>query len=120
MGRTERFLAALACLGGLTSVIAGAFAAHGMADPAMKDVIRTGSTYGLIHSLAVFAALAVGRSRWAAILFLAGVGLFSGSLYALALGAPRWLGAVTPLGGLSFMAGWAVLAWACLASGKAR
>ncbi|MGA2952857.1 MAG: DUF423 domain-containing protein [Caulobacteraceae bacterium] len=118
MGRIERLLAALACLGGLTSVVAGAFAAHGMADPLMKDVVRTGSTYGLVHSLAVFAALGLGRSRWAAILFLGGALLFSGSLYALALGAPHWLGAVTPLGGLSFMAGWAALGWACLAQRK--
>jgi uncharacterized membrane protein YgdD (TMEM256/DUF423 family) len=115
----DRRLAALACLGGLISVVAGAFGAHGLSDPLLKDVARTGATYGLVHSLAVFAALAVGRSRWAAGLFLAGVALFSGSLFALALGAPRWFGAVTPLGGLSFMAGWIALGRACLASRKA-
>jgi uncharacterized membrane protein YgdD (TMEM256/DUF423 family) len=120
MDRTDRRLAALACLGGLSSVIAGAFAAHGVADPMAKELLRTGATYDMTHSLAVFAALTIGRSRWAAILFLVGGVLFSGSLYALALGAPRWLGAVTPLGGLSFMAGWLVLAWACLALRKAE
>ncbi|HEY0435744.1 MAG TPA: DUF423 domain-containing protein, partial [Phenylobacterium sp.] len=52
------------------------------------------------------------RARFAPAFFLAGVLLFSGSLYAMALGAPRWLGAVTPVGGLGFLAGWAVLAWA--------
>jgi uncharacterized membrane protein YgdD (TMEM256/DUF423 family) len=115
----ERRLAALACLGGLVCVAGGAFGAHGLADPVLKDVARTAATYGLLHSLAVFAALGFGRSRWAAGLFLAGVALFSGSLFALALGAPRWLGAVTPLGGLAFMAGWLALAWACLAPRKA-
>jgi uncharacterized membrane protein YgdD (TMEM256/DUF423 family) len=52
------------------------------------------------------------RARFAPAFFLAGVVLFSGSLYAMALGAPRGLGAVTPIGGLCFLAGWAVLAWA--------
>jgi uncharacterized membrane protein YgdD (TMEM256/DUF423 family) len=119
MAETDRRLAALACLCGLICVIGGAFGAHGISDPLLKDVARTGATYGLAHSLAVFAALGFGRSRWAAGLFLAGFSLFSGSLFALALGAPRWLGAVTPLGGLSFMAGWIALGWACLAPRKA-
>jgi uncharacterized membrane protein YgdD (TMEM256/DUF423 family) len=115
----DRRLAALACLGGVVCVIGGAFGAHGLADPVLKDAARTGATYGLVHSLAVFAALTVGRSRWAASLFLLGAALFSGSLFALAFGAPRWIGAVTPLGGLSFMAGWIALGRACLAPRKA-
>jgi uncharacterized membrane protein YgdD (TMEM256/DUF423 family) len=52
------------------------------------------------------------RGRFAPAFFLAGIVLFSGSLYAMALGAPRWLGAVTPIGGLCFLAGWAALGWA--------
>ena len=107
----------LAALAGLTAVAAGAFAAHGIDDPAAREWLRTGSTYALVHVLAVFAceilmARGGGPARFAAPLFLGGVLLFSGSLFAMALGAPRWLGAVTPVGGVMFLAGWAVLAWA--------
>ncbi|MBA3812357.1 MAG: DUF423 domain-containing protein [Caulobacteraceae bacterium] len=106
-----------AAVSGLISVAAGAFAAHGVADPAAKDWLRTGANYQAVHALAVFACAAftgaaARRAAFAPALFLGGTVLFSGSLYALALGAPRWLGAVTPLGGLMFMAGWAVLIWA--------
>ena len=71
----------------------------------------------MAHGLAVFACALVWqmggvRATLAAPLFLAGMVLFSGSLYAMALGAPRWFGAITPLGGLAFIVGWAVLAWA--------
>jgi uncharacterized membrane protein YgdD (TMEM256/DUF423 family) len=107
----------LAALGGFLSVAFGAFAAHGIADPRAQDLLRTGSLYGFIHSLATFASAALlqmgaPRARFAPAFFLSGVVLFSGSLYAMALGAPRWLGAVTPIGGLCFLVGWAVLAWA--------
>ncbi len=106
----------LAALSGLISVAAGAFAAHGIADPAAKELLRTGSQYEAIHALATLAWVALAPSRgpgasWPPALFLAGSALFSGSLYALALGAPRWTGAVTPLGGLLLLAGWAVFAW---------
>ena len=106
----------LAAAGGFLSVGFGAFAAHGIVDPRAQELLRTGSLYGFIHCLAVFASAAVqqmgGTRAWfASPLFLAGVLLFSGSLYAMALGAPRWLGAVTPIGGLCFLAGWLVLAW---------
>ena len=109
----------LAALGGLASVGFGAFGAHGVADPKAQSWLRTGAEYGLAHCLAVFACALVWqlggtRATLAAPLFLAGVLLFSGSLYAMALGAPRWFGAITPLGGLGFMAGWAVLAWAAM------
>ena len=107
----------LAAAGGFLSVTFGAFAAHGIADPLAQDLLRTGSLYGFIHCLATFASAALlqmgaRRARFAPAFFLAGVVLFSGSLYALAFGAPRWIGAVTPIGGLSFLAGWATLAWA--------
>jgi len=107
----------LAALGGFASVAAGAFAAHGISDARSQELLRTGSIYGFVHVLAVFAAAALvqmgaTRAGLAAPFFLAGVVVFSGSLYALAFGAPRWLGAITPIGGLSFLAGWAVLAWA--------
>lgn len=107
----------LAAAGGFLSVAFGAFAAHGVSDPRAQELLRTGSLYGFIHCLATFASAGVQqiggrRARLAPGFFLAGVLLFSGSLYGLALGAPRWLGAVTPIGGLCFLAGWAVLAWA--------
>jgi uncharacterized membrane protein YgdD (TMEM256/DUF423 family) len=107
----------LAAIGGFASVAFGAFAAHGVTDPRAQELLRTGSLYGFIHCLATFASAAVmqmgsSRARFAPAFFLAGVLLFSGSLYAMALGAPRWFGAVTPIGGLGFLAGWMVLAWA--------
>ena len=106
----------LAAAGGFLSVAFGAFAAHGISDPRAQELLRTGSLYGFIHCLAVFASAVLAtaggqRAAAATPLFLLGVLLFSGSLYAMALGAPRWLGAVTPIGGLCFLAGWAVLAW---------
>jgi uncharacterized membrane protein YgdD (TMEM256/DUF423 family) len=110
---------ALAALSGWLAVAAGAFGAHAAATPAAREWLRTGSTYQMTHALAVFAcglasAQGAALARPAAWLFLAGAALFSGSLYAMALGAPPWLGAVTPLGGLALLAGWAVLALALL------
>ena len=103
---SRRSWATLAALAGFASVAFGAFAAHGVADPRAQDLLRTGSLYGLTHALAILASSGLTpRARLAP-------GLFSGSLWAMALGAPRWLGAVTPLGGLSFLAGWLALAWA--------
>lgn len=106
----------LAAVLGFLCVALGAFAAHGLAEPEAQGWMRTGATYGLTHVAACLAALALaragaGRARLCAPLFLAGVAIFSGSLAAMALGAPRWLGAVTPIGGVLFLAGWAVLAW---------
>jgi uncharacterized membrane protein YgdD (TMEM256/DUF423 family) len=105
----------LAAASGLVSVAAGAFAAHAAQDPGAKELLRTGSTYEAIHALAALAAIALARGDerppgLAPALFLGGTVLFSGSLYALALGAPRWTGAITPFGGLAFMAGWLALA----------
>jgi len=114
---TRRNWMTLAAAGGLLAVALGAFAAHGLDDPKAKDWLRTGALYGFMHSLATFACagfiqLGAARARFAPAFFLSGVVLFSGSLYAMALGAPRWLGAVTPLGGVSFLIGWGVLVWA--------
>lgn len=112
-----RALPALAAVLGFLAVAAGAFGAHGVSDPLAKDVLRTGAQYGLAHALAVFAALSFEAedkrtARLASWLFLAGGSVFSVSLYLLALSGQRWLGAVTPLGGLAMMAGWLTLAWA--------
>jgi uncharacterized membrane protein YgdD (TMEM256/DUF423 family) len=114
---TRRTWMTLAAVSGLVSIIAGAFAAHGVGDPRAKELIETGARYQLMHALASFACATfmqagAQRARFAPALFLSGTLLFSGSLYAFALGAPRWIGVITPLGGLLFMAGWVVLIWA--------
>jgi uncharacterized membrane protein YgdD (TMEM256/DUF423 family) len=114
---TRRNWMTLAAIGGFIAVAVGAFAAHGVTDPRAQELLRTGAMYGFMHTMATLACatfMQVGarRARFAPAFFLSGVVLFSGSLYAMAFGAPRWLGAVTPIGGLSFLAGWAVLAWA--------
>ncbi|MEA2698871.1 MAG: hypothetical protein QOI66_3142 [Myxococcales bacterium] len=101
---------------GLTGVALGAFGAHGLRErlgPGMLEVYRTGVLYQLIHAVALLAvalgAARLRRPRAVAALFTAGIVVFSGSLYALALTQVRVLGAITPIGGLAFMAGWVVL-----------
>ena len=105
-----RSLLPAAALLGLASVAFGAFGAHGVADPKLADWLRTGALYGFVHVLATLAADRFG-ARLAQGFFLAGVVLFAGSLWAMALGAPRSVGALTPVGGVSLMVGWALLAW---------
>ena len=107
----------LAATGSFVAVAVGAFAAHSVSDPRAQDLLRTGSMYGFMHTMATLACatfMQVGarRARFAPAFFLSGVVLFSGSLYAMALGAPRWMGIITPLGGLCFLTGWAILGWA--------
>ena len=107
----------LAAIGGFLAVAVGAFAAHGISDPTAKDWLKTGASYQFMHCMATFTCATFmqigGRpARFAPPFFLSGVVLFSGSLYAMAFGAPHWLGAITPIGGLLFLAGWAILVWA--------
>ena len=105
---------AVAGLGGALSVAAGALAAHLADDPKAAELLRTGALYGMVHAAALLAVVAIGaRSRAvrvAAWSFAAGIVLFSGSLFALAGGAPRWLGWVTPFGGVALIIGWTMLA----------
>lgn len=115
-GWTPKTWTGLAALSGLCAVALGAFAAHGVEAAKPAEWLRTGAHYQIVHALAVFAAFGLGRAGARSMglvagLFLAGTLIFSGSLYAMALGAPRLLGAITPLGGLAFLAGWALLAW---------
>jgi uncharacterized membrane protein YgdD (TMEM256/DUF423 family) len=102
-------LGALAALSGAVAVIAGAFGAHGATEKAAA-LFRTGAQYQLIHAVAALAVLQYG-ARGPAWLFVAGGAVFAGSLYGLAEGGPRWLGPLTPLGGVLMIAGWVWLAW---------
>ncbi len=104
----------LAALSGLAGVGFGAFGAHGVADPKANEWLATGAHYQLVHAVAaMIAVLLQGQGRrtfGAAPALLIGAAVFAGTLYAMALGAPRVLGAVTPLGGLGMMLGWLLLA----------
>lgn len=109
----------LGCLLALAAVAAGAFGAHGLrarVTPEMLAVFETGARYHMYHALALLVIAIAARDRpargWtvAGWLFVAGIVVFSGSLYLLALTGVRWLGAVTPVGGAAFLAGWAVAA----------
>ena len=116
----DRFFLALGALSAFLSVAAGAFAAHGLRariPPELLAVFETGARYQMYHALGLVAvAWACTRSPGVAAsvagwLFVIGTVLFSGSLYALALSGARVLGAVTPVGGVAFLAGWIALAW---------
>lgn len=120
----ERVFFGLGALFALAGVAAGAFGAHGLASrltPERLATFETAVRYQMYHAFALFIA-AWAAARWsengvvgvAGWLFVAGILIFSGTVYALALGGPRWLGAVTPIGGLCFLAGWAILAWVAL------
>ncbi len=119
----DRLFLALGALSALLSVAAGAFGAHALRArlaPELLVVFETGARYQMYHALGLV-AVAWSASRWpgaattaAGWLLVAGTLLFSGSLYALALSGVRALGAVTPFGGLAFLAGWLCLAWAAL------
>ena len=106
-----QLIPALAAILGFSGVAAGAFAAHALqGDARAVELLRTGSSYALWHALAILACYALpGVGSAPPVLFAAGAALFSFSLYALALGAPGWLGIVTPIGGAALLLGWAAL-----------
>ena len=99
----------LAALSGAIAVAAGAFGAHG-ASGAAVEWLKTGAHYQLVHAVAALVALRL-EARGPASLFVIGGAVFAGTLYLIALGAPRWLGAITPIGGALLIAGWLWLAW---------
>ena len=108
-------LALLVGFAGASAVLLGAFGAHALRDvldPKQHELWHTAVDYHVWHALALVLAVGLGqaRSRRVAIgAFALGIVLFSGSLYALALGAPRWTGIITPFGGLAFVVGWIAL-----------
>ncbi len=120
-------LAISGVLGGL-GVIAGAFAAHALKerlDPASLNAFEVGVRYQIYHAIALLGLCAVPlwSSRWircAGWSWLIGVLLFSGSLYGLAFTDWKWLGPVTPLGGVAFIVGWVCVAGAAMTAGKSE
>jgi len=123
---TSAACAVAAAVNAFLAVAAGAFGAHGLrglpamrAEPERLVTFETAARYHMYHALGLFAvAWVISRggaaARPAAWLMLAGIVLFSGSLYALAMTGVRALGAVTPIGGLCFLAAWALLAYSAL------
>jgi uncharacterized membrane protein YgdD (TMEM256/DUF423 family) len=115
----DRVFFVAAAVSGFIAVALGAFAAHGLKARLAPEVLATfevGVRYQMYHALALL-AVAWACTRWpgtlangAGWLFVAGTLVFSGSLYLLALTGEKWLGAITPLGGLAFLAGWICLA----------
>ena len=112
----------IAAISGLLAVAIGAFGAHGLKARISEDlmaVFQTGVQYHFYHTLALLmvgmlmiAYPQVSLLKWSGCLFVAGLLIFSGSLYILALTGVKWLGAITPIGGVAFMAGWLTLALA--------
>ena len=113
----------LAGLFGFIGVAAGAFGAHGLRDkvsPRDLEIWHTGAHYQQLHAVALLVVAlwalqartgaATGLHGVAMALFTAGIVIFSGTLYAMTLGGPRWLGAITPLGGLCLLGAWATVA----------
>ncbi len=127
MPPTAKLFLVLGALAGAAGVALGAFGAHALKarlTPDQLAVWQTAVQYHFWHALALVAigilgALALPGStalKWAGWLMVAGLVLFSGSLYVLVLSGARWLGAVTPFGGTAWIAAWLLLAWAVLRS----
>ena len=126
MPESQAFFFRLAAALGAMAVILGAFAAHGLKEripPDMLTVFEVGVRYHMYHAIALLAVAAGAASLWesprtafACWAWIIGIVLFSGSLYLLALTGRRWLGAITPLGGVAFVVGWGVLALSALRS----
>lgn len=106
----------IGAINGFLAVAAGAFGAHGLKHlPAyFLDVFKVGAQYHMYHALALVALAFLPAARAGSVAggcFLGGIVVFSGSLYLLALTQQKWLGAITPIGGVLFLVGWGALAW---------
>jgi uncharacterized membrane protein YgdD (TMEM256/DUF423 family) len=116
----ERVFFIIGALSAFIGVAAGAFGAHGLKsrmNTEMLSVFEVGVRYQMYHAFALIIAAGV-QSKWPSTLittggwlFVIGTILFSGSLYLMSMTEVRWLGAITPLGGLAFLAGWVCMAW---------
>jgi uncharacterized membrane protein YgdD (TMEM256/DUF423 family) len=115
-----RLFILIGALMGFLGVALGAFGAHGLRarlGPEMLAVFETGVRYQMYHALGLI-AVAWATTRWpenklngAGWAFIIGIVIFSGSLYLLSLTGVRWFGAITPIGGIAFLIGWAILIW---------
>ncbi len=127
MPPSARSFVTAAGLLGFTGVVLGAFGAHALRETLAANgtasVWQTAVLYHLVHAVALLAlagwTAGWPKARWIGWCWIAGVILFSGSLYWLALGGPKLLGPVTPLGGLAFLLGWLLLAWNAFSQPKA-
>ncbi|EJN02718.1 DUF423 domain-containing protein [Herbaspirillum sp. YR522] len=117
----ERILVVVGAVNMFIAVCCGAFGAHGLKKMLSEELLavwHTAVTYQVMHALGMIAvALLMPRFggaclSWAGNLMLAGIVIFSGSLYLLALTGTRILGAITPIGGVAFLAAWVLVAWA--------
>jgi uncharacterized membrane protein YgdD (TMEM256/DUF423 family) len=118
--KTDRLFFVIGSILAGVSVAAGAFGAHGLKgriEPQLLEAFTTGAHYMMTHALALL-AVAWGVNRWpdaglelGGWFITPGVIVFSGSLFLMALTESRWLGAITPIGGVLMIAGWTVLAW---------
>jgi uncharacterized membrane protein YgdD (TMEM256/DUF423 family) len=109
-------LVAFGALNGLVAVAAGAFGAHALRqrlEPRALEIFETAARYQMYHALAMVlcGVIAVRGASTAGWIMQLGIVIFSGSLYVLALTGVKGLGAITPIGGLAFLVGWALLAW---------
>ncbi|GIU68078.1 DUF423 domain-containing protein [Candidatus Phycosocius spiralis] len=112
-------------LSGFFAVVMGAFGAHGISAPVPKAWISLGSQQHMAHTLALFACVwlhtkGLKDARLSMLFFALGISLFSGALYAMALGAPRGIAMAAPLGGLCFLIGWLNLARAAFSAKEAH
>lgn len=122
MPSIAKLFLSLGAIAAMLAVILGAFGAHALRAKVPADLLavyNTGVQYHFWHALGLLAIGLVAMHLrdsaplvWAGWLMLAGIVLFSGSLYVLAVTGVRWLGAITPFGGVAFIAAWALLAWA--------
>ncbi len=123
----DRLFASAGATLALVGVAFGAFGAHALrarVSPEDLAIFETGVRYQMYHALALF-AVAWAAFRWpgtavhaAGWMFMVGVLIFSGSLYVLVLTGTRWLGAITPLGGVALILGWGLLAWGIIFQGR--
>ncbi|EMS88095.1 DUF423 domain-containing protein [Leptospira noguchii] len=121
----QKTILAFSSLFGFLGVALGAFGAHGLKSilsPEMLAIYETGNRYHLIHSILPLILVITGfvnqsRTAWiSSILFLAGILIFSGSLYILSITGIKILGAITPIGGISFLIAWALLGFSVIQS----
>ena len=116
----DRFFFIVGAIMAFLAVALGAFGAHALKNrltPDMLEIFEVGVRYHMYHALGLL-AVAWATSRWpesnvtaAGWAFIVGIIIFSGSLYILSMTGMRWFGAITPLGGLAFLIGWAILVW---------